>query len=197
MRGRVIAFEGLDQSGKQTQAQLLSERLEAAGHRSRVVAFPDYRTAIGREIGRALAGERDYGADVMQLLYVANRFEWKPEIERALAAGTIVLCDRYIASSVAYGEAQGLDPAWLNDVQRYLPHPDLTVVLDIAPKTAVERKALNRDRFEQDLALLDRVRASYSRQAAAPGWVLVDGERDRAAVAADVATAAWQSLGLP
>jgi len=197
MRGRVIAFEGLDQSGKQTQAQLLSERLEAAGHRARVVAFPDYRTAIGSEIGRALAGERDYGADVMQLLYVANRFEWKPEIERALTAGTIVLCDRYIASSVAYGEAQGLDPAWLNDVQRYLPHPDLTVVLDIAPKTAVERKALNRDRFEQDLALLDRVRTSYCRQASAPGWVLVDGERDRVAVAADVATAAWQALGLP
>ena len=59
----------------------------------------------------------------MQLLYVANRYEWKPEIERALAAGQIVLCDRYLASSVAYGEAQGLDPGWLIDIQRFLPRP--------------------------------------------------------------------------
>ena len=190
----LIAFEGLDQSGKQTQAQLLSERLEVAGHRVRVVSFPDYRTAIGAELGRALAGERNYGADVMQLLYVANRFEWKPEIERTLATGAIVLCDRYVASSIAYGEAQGLDPSWLTDIQRFLPQPELTVVLDIVPKTAVQRKAVNRDRFEQDLALLDRVRASYRRQSSGPGWVLIDGERERAAVAADVATAVSRVL---
>lgn len=194
MQGMLIAFEGLDQSGKQTQAQLLSERLEVASRAVRVVSFPDYHTAIGAEIGRALRGESDYGPDVMQLLYIANRFEWKPEIDRALASGAVVLCDRYVASSVAYGEALGLDPAWLVEVQRFLPQPELTVVLDIAPETAVRRKAANRDRFEQDLALLERVRASYRRQAARPDWMLIDGERDRVAVAADVASAVARVL---
>jgi dTMP kinase len=194
MNGLLIAFEGLDQSGKQTQAQLLCERLEVAARRVRVVSFPDYGTAIGAELGRALRGERDYGPDVMQLLYVANRYEWKPEIERSLQAGMVVLCDRYLASSVAYGEAQGLDPAWLVEAQKYLPQPNLTVVLDIAPQTAVRRKAANRDRFEQDLALLERVRDSYRRQADGPGWVRIDGERERPAVAAEVANAVARLL---
>ena len=70
----LIAFEGLDQSGKETQAQRLAEALRQAGHTVELVSFPDYDTTIGAEIGRALHGERDYRADVMQLLYVANRY---------------------------------------------------------------------------------------------------------------------------
>ena len=77
-----------------------------------------------------------------------------------------LVCDRYLASSIAYGEAQGLDPGWLADIQRFLPPPDLTILLDIAPETAVQRKAAGRDRYERDLALLSRVRDSYRRQAA-------------------------------
>src|SRR5512139_3880152 len=194
MPGVLIAFEGLDQSGKETQARLLAARFEAGGSEVRIFPFPDYETAIGAEIGRALRGERDYGPDVMQLLYVTNRYEWKPAIERALADGHVVICDRYQASSVAYGEAQGLDPGWLVDIQRHLPQPDVTVVLDIAPETAVARKAANRDRFERDLALLERVRASYRRQAGQPGWVMIDGERQKPQVAEAVRSAVWQRL---
>jgi len=125
----------------------------------------------------------------MQLLYVANRYEKKPEIERLLADGVVVICDRYMASSIAYGEAQGLDAAWLRDVQKYLPAPALTILLDIAPETAAGRKTTNRDKYERDLALLSRVRASYRRQAEAPRWLRLDGERPKDAVAADVAAA--------
>ncbi len=194
MTGRLIAFEGLDQSGKETQARLLRARLEAGGREVRIYPFPDYATAIGAELGRALRGEREYGADVMQLLYVANRYEWKPDIQRSLAAGRIVICDRYLASSVAYGEAHGLDPAWLVDVQRFLPAPDLTILLDIGPETAVDRKASNRDRFERDLAMLGRVRESYRRQAAQPGWIMVDGERPKPDVAEEVRSIVWARL---
>jgi dTMP kinase len=98
MTGLLIAFEGLDQSGKQTQAELLRDRLTDAGRKVKLLSFPDYQTAIGSEIGRALRGERDYTADVMQLLYVANRYECKGEIVRAREAGTILVCDRYMAS---------------------------------------------------------------------------------------------------
>jgi thymidylate kinase len=125
---------------------------------------------------------------------IANRYEWKPAIAKAQAEGHVVVADRYLASSVAYGEAQGLDPDWLLDAQRYLPPPALTVMIDIAPATAVARKRTNRDRFEQDLVMLERVRVSYRRQAAGPGWVAIDGERAVDLVAADVTRAAWSVL---
>lgn len=186
MRGLLVVFEGLDQSGKQTQAERLRDRLTATGRTVRLLSFPSYDTPIGAEIGRALHGERQYGADTMQLLYVANRFEWKPEIERELSNGTVVICDRYLASSVAYGEAFGLDGAWLAQIQRYLPQPDLTVLLDIDPHESASRKTTNRDTFERDLELLSRVRESYVRQATSPGWLRLDAARDRDAVARDV-----------
>ena len=60
--GSLIAFEGLDQSGKQTQAERLAAWLRENGRRVHVLSFPDYDTAIGGEIGRGLQGERDYAA---------------------------------------------------------------------------------------------------------------------------------------
>ena len=119
----LIAFEGLDQSGKQTQAELLREWLKQEGRKARLLSFPDYGTSIGEEIVRALQGERDYGPDVMQLLYVANRYERKPDLQRWIEGGLILVCDRYTASSIAYGEAQGLEPGWLTEIQKFLPPP--------------------------------------------------------------------------
>lgn len=196
MSGALIAFEGLDQSGKQTQAETLRDALAAAGQTCELLSFPDYATPIGAELHRALHGERDYPADVMQLLYVANRYEVKTKIDRWLAKGRIVLCDRYVASTIAYGEAQGLDRAWLTDVQRFLPAPDLTILLDISPETAVRRKAHGRDRYERDIELLNRVRESYRHQAANPRWRLIPGERSKEAVSADVREAVSSRLAL-
>jgi dTMP kinase len=193
----LIVFEGLDQSGKETQARTLRARLEQDGRRVRSLSFPEYETPIGREIRQALNGARDFSADVMQLLYVANRLEFKARLELWLGAGDIVVCDRYCASTIAYGEAQGLDSGWLNEIQRYLPKADITVLLDIAPDTAVRRKATNRDRYERDLGLLARVRDSYKRQAAAAGWCLIDAEAPKETVAEAVESAVLSRLAPP
>jgi dTMP kinase len=193
--GALVAFEGIDQSGKETQARRQKLRLERAGLEVVEFDFPCYTTPIAREIALALSGARAYTPDVLQLLFVANRFEYKPRIADALAAGAVVLCDRYQASSVAYGEALGLDPVWLTDAQRLLPQPDLTVLLDIAPATAVARKAANRDAFERDLHLLNRVRASYRRQAAGGHWVVIDAEGTPDEVEASVERAFRARLG--
>jgi dTMP kinase len=192
--GLLVAFEGLDQSGKQTQAELLRDRLMSNGRRVRLLSFPDYQTVIGAEIGRALRGERNYTADVMQLLYVANRYEFKAEMLRVKESGTIIVCDRYLASSIAYGEAQGLDAEWLTDIQKYLPQPDITFLLDIAPEVSATRKTADRDRYERDLSLLSRVRTSYLRQSHAARWVRLDADRTADAVAADVYTAVGEQL---
>jgi dTMP kinase len=194
MRGVLIAFEGLDQSGKQTQAEGLREFIHTRGRECTLLSFPDYDTPIGREISLALHGEREYAADTLQLLYIANRYEKREYIASQLAAGVTIVCDRYIASSVAYGEAQNLDPEWLSDTQRFLPRADLTIVLDIAPETAVDRKSSGRDRYERDLALLSRVRDSYRKQALRDGWLILDGERPKGDVMRDAITAAAQLL---
>lgn len=195
--GLLVAFEGLDQSGKQTQAEGLRDFAAGQRRECHLLSFPDYGTAIGSEISKALQGDREYAADTLQLLYVANRYEKRAMIEQLLAAGTIVVCDRYVASSIAYGEAQGLDAGWLGEVQRFLPPPDLTIVLDIAPETAVQRKSTNRDRYERDLSLLSRVRESYRRQGQQAGWRVLDGERPRADVSLDVITAVAPLLARP
>lgn len=195
MPGHLIAFEGLDQSGKQTQAERLCDGLTSLGHRVQLVSFPDYSTPIGSELAKALAGERDYTADVMQLLYIANRYERKQELLQRLGEGWFLVCDRYLASSVAYGEAFGLDPQWLLDLQRYLPQPSLTIMLDIAPQTAVVRKSADRDRYERDLSLQTRVRECYRRMAQHHAWLVLDGERDRAVIADEVFTATAARLG--
>lgn len=192
----LIAFEGLDQSGKETQAMMLRDRVRARGQQAEYVTFPDYTTPIGQEIERGLHGQRAFGPDVMQLLFVANRYEWKDRIGGMLRDGTHVICDRYLASSIAYGEAHGLDGLWLADVQKFLPQPSLTILLDIEPERAASRKAANRDKYERDLALLARVRESYLRQARQPTWMTVDGARPKEEVARDVG-AAVTALGIP
>lgn len=194
--GHLIAFEGLDQSGKQTQAERLEQAISAAGRRVQHLSFPDYQTAIGTAIGEALQGTRDYGADTMQLLYVANRYEYRARIESWLSEGTIIVCDRYLASSIAYGEAQGLDPAWLTEIQKYLPQPSLTLLLDIPTDASLQRKQAARDRYERDLALLERVRASYRRQAKHPLWLMIDGHQHKDAVSGAVRDAVRTRLGL-
>ena len=196
-QGHVIAFEGLDQSGKQTQAERLLDACRAAGYATEFLTFPAYETAIGEEIDRALHGQRDYQPDTLQLLYIANRFEFKPKIESWLAAGTIVVCDRYLASSIAYGEAQGVDAGWLTEIQRPLPQPSLTILLDIAPDASLTRKQVARDKFERDLALLGRVRDSYLRQAGrSSNWIRLEGHLDKEAVSSAVISAVRSRLGL-
>jgi dTMP kinase len=195
-RGHLIVFEGLDQSGKQTQAERLVAALESRGSAVRFLSFPEYHTAIGSEIDKALHGGRDYAPDTLQLLYVANRFEFRSVITATLDQGGAVVCDRYVASSIAYGEAQGLDAEWLTTIQQPLPAPSLTVLLDIPPASSLQRKQRARDRYEQDLALLERVRESYRRQSAQPTWVSIDGSQDKDTVTDAVFSAVHSRLGL-
>lgn len=195
--GHLIAFEGLDQSGKQTQAERLLDAFRAAGHQTEFLTFPAYETAIGTEIDYALHGQREYAPDTLQLLYIANRFEFRPRIESWLAAGTMVVCDRYLASSIAYGEAQGVNAAWLAEIQKFLPQPSLTILLDIPPEASLTRKQVARDKFERDLPLLGRVRESYLRQAAASKtWIQLEGNADKNAVSNAVTNAVRSRLGL-
>lgn len=189
LAGKLIAIEGIDQAGKQTICEWLASELRAQGVKTEQTGFPDYGTPLGQEITAFLRGERDYPAEARQLLYAANRWERAAELRSWLAEDRAIVVDRYTASGVAYGAAQGLDMAWMLQVERGLPPADLTILLDIAPDVSVARKTTARDAYENRLDLLANARAAYHTMATAPGWLVVDAATDRDTVRARVLAA--------
>src|SRR6202007_770696 len=108
--GKLIAVEGIDGSGKQTQVQLLARELESRGHKVLVTGVPQYDSWFGKMVGQFLNG--DFGAldsvdpHFTALLYAGDRFECKQPIVSALQNGDIVLADRYVGSNLAHQTAR-------------------------------------------------------------------------------------------
>ena len=109
-RGKFIAFEGIDGSGKRTQLEMLSRALRQRGVAHICVSFPRYEGFFGRMVARYLNGELGGLAEVnphfSALLYAGDRLEHKQELERQLALGKTVLTDRYIGSNLAHQTAR-------------------------------------------------------------------------------------------
>lgn len=169
-RGKFVTFEGCEGAGKSTQIRLLSEKLEKLG-----VDFIVTREPGGSDVAEQirkiiLDGKNTAMCDECEaLLYAAARIQHLKEIvEPALAAGKLVLCDRYVDSSLAYqGAARGLGEEYVSGINsaalKSFP-PDLTVFLNISPKAAFERKhgADKGDRIEnQGLEFHERVYQGY------------------------------------
>jgi dTMP kinase len=197
LAGTLIAIEGIDQAGKQTVCDWLAQELRAHGVQTEQTGFPDYATPLGQEITAFLRGQRVYPAEARQLLYAANRWERAAEIRAWLADGRAVVVDRYIASGVAYGAAQGLDMAWMLSVEQGLPPAGLTILLDITPDVSLARKTTARDAYEARLDLLAQARDAYLTLAREPGWLVVDAAADRETVRDRVLAALQRHLGRP
>jgi dTMP kinase len=195
LSGKLIAIEGIDQAGKQTVSRWLVDELRSHGIATEETGFPDYSTQLGEEITRFLRNERGYPPQVRQLLYTANRWERAEEIRKWLDTGATVVIDRYIASGVAYGAAQGLPMDWMLNIEQGLPAPDITLLLDIPPHVSLERKPHHRDAYEARTDLLARARDAYLTLAREPGWLVVDAATDRDTVRARVLAALQRHLG--
>lgn len=157
MKGKFITFEGCEGSGKSTQIRLLSEKLLQAG-----VDFIVTREPGGSDVAEQirkiiLDGKNTSMCDECEaLLYAAARIQHLKEIVApALEAGKLVICDRYVDSSLAYqGAARGLGDEYIEEINSAALSafpPDLTVFLNIPPDRAFERKhgADRGDRMEQ------------------------------------------------
>ena len=179
-----VTFEGLDGSGKTTQAELLRARLGADGED--VVAT---REPGGTELGDSIRDLVLHGGHVVPwaeaLLYAASRAQLVEQVIRpALRGGSIVLCDRYVDSSAAYqGGARGLGVQQVLDVNLVAVDgllPELTFLLDITPKEAIARVGESRDRIErEDSDFHRRVRSAYAELARRfpDRIVMLDGSR--------------------
>jgi len=173
-RGIFIAIEGIDASGKRTQTSLLRAWLGARGLTIRTFSFPAYETTLGKEIRKFLDGSVDYPQEVRAMLYAANRWEKKAELEETLSKTDAIIVDRYSGSNLAYGVGNGLGLEWLLHLEEGLPAPDLVLLLDAAPTRIVPRRGDRKDSYERDLDLQEKVRRTYLDLAKKFGWSVVD-----------------------
>lgn len=176
-KGTFIAIEGIDAVGKRTQTSILSSWLASKGFKIRTLSFPFYQTVIGREIRKFLDGGTNYPQEVRAMLYAANRWERKADLEAILASTDVTIVNRYTGSNLAYGTSYGLDLEWLLNLEAGLPKPDLVLVLDAPPTKLVPRRGSNKDSYERNIDLQEKARSAYLMLAEKFGWRVVDAGR--------------------
>jgi dTMP kinase len=208
--GRLITLEGVEGAGKSTQAARLAAWLEARGVRVVATAEPD-GTPLGAGIRRLLGTAGPVAPVTEALLFVASRAEHVRAVLRpALAAGAVVVCDRFVDSTLAYqGHGRGVALERLAELNRLATDglvPDLTIVLDLDAAEGLRRARARRgaapdgDPFERlALEFHERVRKGYwaIRDREPERVVVVDAQRPEAVVARDLAGLAARRLGLP
>jgi len=205
IKAQFITLEGVDGSGKSTQAKLLKEALEAEGHSVLLTREPGGSPGAEEIRSLVLEGEPDrWSAETEILLFTAAR---RDHLERtilpALAAGTIVICDRFVDSTRVY---QGLTRGDLRDVVDKLHalmigrEADLTLLFDMDPKLGLARakaRQTTEERFE-DMGLQMQLAMRQGFLALAKGaperFAVIDAGRDIEAIAADTLAAVRVAL---
>jgi dTMP kinase len=195
-RGKLIALEGIDGSGKQTQVRLLAGELESRGHKVLSTGFPQYGSWFGKMVGQFLNG--DFGPlDSVEprftaLLYAGDRFECRRPIAEALDSGGIVLTDRYVGSNLAHQTARSAPDkreefrAWIEHLEYDiygLPKEDLVLYLRVPPReaqTLVAKKSARtytdsaHDILESDIRHLQDAADMYDLLAQGRNWKTIE-----------------------
>ncbi|HEV7998854.1 MAG TPA: thymidylate kinase [Planctomycetaceae bacterium] len=216
--GYLVTIEGIDGSGKGTQAKRLLERLEGEGRRAKLLSFPRYdATFFGRAVGEYLNGAFGSLGQVhpffASLLFAGDRFESRTLLTEALGSHEVVVLDRYVASNIAHQAARldGVGRERLVEAIEHLefdvyemPRPDLNVLLDlsvpcaqrlIASKPARNYTERAADIQEADANYLTRVRALYLELARRePNWSVVYCEQQGSLRSVDEIAAEIASL---
>ncbi|MDO4281149.1 MAG: dTMP kinase [Peptococcaceae bacterium] len=196
MRGRLIVLEGIDGSGKGTQLELLRAKLARAG-REVVLTREPSESAVGKLIRQALADASQFDEATMALLFAADRIEHIKAMRADLDAGKIVLCDRYILSSLAYN-SQSLPLEWILAINRQADarlHPDLTLLFDLAASDAMARidargDAHERYESQRQLTLVRDMYRSLAEVRHDDNVTLIDAAQDPA----QIHDAVWQAV---
>ena len=185
-RGAFIVIEGLDGSGKTTHAKLLTAKLSRS-HNVVYTAEPS-RGKIGTFIRNScLYGEKRLSVSAEALLFAADRIEHvENEIKPAIAEGKIVVCDRYVYSSLAYQGSADLNVEWIAEINKYALKPDFAVFIDVAPEKVLQR--INRRKsVMENLETQRKVREIYLKSVAKGDLTRIDGDKPLEKVGEDLA----------
>jgi dTMP kinase len=180
-RGAFIVIEGLDGSGKTTQAKLLAEKLSQS-HRA-LYTFEPSDSRVGKFIREdCLYEEKRMHAEVEALLFAADRIEHIEDVVKpALNDGRLVVSDRYVYSSLAYQGSAGVSLAWIETLNKHALKPDFAVFIDVSPETVLkrlERRKSVMETLETQLC----VREIYMKFVEKGELVAIDGEKPEAHV---------------
>lgn len=198
VRAGFASFEGIDGAGKTTVSRLVAERLAKRGESVFLTAEPT-EGWIGQAVRRSY--EEDVGPIAETFLFLADRAVHQEEIRRRLAAGEIVLCDRYADSTYAYQGARlrGVlrDPVGFlrRATEPWFLSPDVTILLRVPPEVGMRRldDRVRKVRFE-DAAFLKQVAANYDRLARSKRFVVLDARKPADEVAHEAAAAIEKRL---
>ncbi|KIO29902.1 hypothetical protein M407DRAFT_69846 [Tulasnella calospora MUT 4182] len=201
-RGTFIVIEGLDRSGKSTQAGIIHKKLaERFGdQRVKLIKFPDRTTPIGKMIDSYLRSQSDLDDQAIHLLFSANRWEVASSILSDLQNGITIVCDRYVYSGVAFSASKGLSFDWCVAPDVGLPSPDVVLFLDISPEAAKLRGGYGEERYEKE-EMQRRVRENFKqlgkeqKTTKEESWVEIDAGKGLASVTEDVWTAVEKVMG--
>ncbi len=181
-KGIFIVIEGLDGSGKTTQAILLANKLSRT-YSVMCTAEPSHGK-IGTFIREdCLYEERRLPTEAEALLFAADRIEhMQNEIAPALAEGKLVICDRYVYSSLAYQGSAGLSLDWIKTINARALEPDFAIFIDVSPERVLERLQRKKSVMEI-LETQQKVREVYMKYVEKGELVLIDGDKSKDAVA--------------
>ena len=187
-KARFISFEGIDGSGKTTQAMLLLDKLIQEGKQGILVREPG-GTPVSEAIRHVLLtkGNRQMVARTEALLMTASRSQLTKEVILPnLEQNRWVIADRYADSTLAYqGGGRELNLDWLQDLNKFATYdlePNVTFVIDILPKEALRRRGQTEDRIEEEgIAFQKQVRRTYLKlaQQYSDRIIVIDGHMDR------------------
>lgn len=193
----LVNIEGIDGSGKGTQAGRLQLRLRERGLKVELISFPRYReTHFGQKVADFLNGRfgalNEVNPFLASLLYAGDRFESKGWLQKLMAENDVVILDRYVPSNMAHqaSKLRGAERTeliqWIETIEfgvYGLPRPDISILLDISPSQAQRLIATKAPRDytdqaadlqESDTSHLAQARATYLELAASqPGWKIV------------------------
>lgn len=185
-KGVFICIEGLDASGKTTQACLLVKALQKRGFKVLYTTEPSPRK-IGELIRTYVLQRRRRVKTVTEaLLFAADRVDHvENRIKPALRKGKIVVSDRYVYSSLAYQGAAGLDIKWIEEINQFALLPNLAIYIDVPPEVVVKRIKRKKTVMER-LQIQKKVREVYMKLVEEGRLVLIDGNRPKEEVAKDI-----------
>jgi len=180
-----IVFEGIDGSGCETQARLLSNYFENKKNQVSKLKYPDYSDQYGKLIRLYLTGRLQLTAERIFLTHLINQLKDREKIRESIRGGKFVVSDRYYTSNLAYNCSDMLpvDKALKVASVFKLPQPDLIFYLDTLPETAMKRKLREKGKLdvnERNLAKLGIVAGKYrnlARKNTFGQWFIINGNK--------------------